>query len=537
MQALSWKDLHQPMRLDNDSMPKDRMALLGDPIYEDLLYVAGNAEALAWRVNITTGEWTKLWDIPDIIDGSVPHGDCRNFAWDHSKDRLLLATDGGVFARVKPRSHGGFWLSLNGNYSALELISAHYDPRDDRYVVGAQDNCAIVTKKGGSPSDVGIGFVMGDGTVTMVDSDAVPSRLFGTTQFLGVGTIENDPQQDSTLADETDDDDEGCGGLCFAQGDKFIQVPLERYFPEPSSFPFFVHPYTLNRQDPTKLLFWVNGTESGIYQFDINYSVEDKDDIGPPSKIVSTPKGQMILDFISGGVINGKDNPNLIVAVSNTHLFFRSGGNHDHDLDIELSARPLPVSYALPVTLQYDSSAGKGSRILGPLTHARTVFMAAARRDSRTIAITGWTTIENNEGDESIFLTTDGGMHWQNITGNLREASGVSGKVRPSGLLLLHLPPSNASETQQRALAVLVGTSNGIYVTFPAFGMKPKDDDVTWSRFGTCEEFPIVLVADVDHEPITDRLVASTYGRGIFALRNATYKLQEEFVVHWQLST
>jgi hypothetical protein len=67
--------------------------------------------------------------------------------------------------------------------------------------------------------------------------------------------------------------------------------------------------------------------------------------------------------------------------------------------------------------------------------------------------------------------------------------------------------------------------------------MKPRDDDVKWTRFGTCEEFPIVLVADVDHEPITDRLVASTYGRGIFTLRNATYKLQEEFVVHWQLST
>ena len=54
--------------MDEDGMPKDRMAILADPIYKDLMYVAGNAGALAWRVNITTEEWTKLWDKPDGIN-------------------------------------------------------------------------------------------------------------------------------------------------------------------------------------------------------------------------------------------------------------------------------------------------------------------------------------------------------------------------------------------------------------------------------------------------------------------------------------
>ena len=532
----SWIDLHQPMRLDQDSMPKDRMALMGDPEYDDLLYVAGNADALAWRVNITTGEWTKLWDEPDVLDGSIPHGDCRNFAWDHQHDRLLLVSDGGVFARVNPRSPGGYWLSLNGNYSAFEFISAHYDYRDDRYIAGAQDNCAIVTKRGAVAGDMGMGFVMGDGTVTMVDSDATPSRLFGTTQFLGVGTIENDPEQSISRGndsddgdgkgedddDDDDDDDEGCGGLCFVQGDKFIQVPVEKYFPEPSSFPFFVHTYTLNRQDPSKLLFWVNSTESGIFEFDIDYTVNDKDDIDPPRKVVSTPKSEMIMDFVSGGVLNGVADPNLIVAVSNSHLFFRSGG--DDNLGLGLSARPLPVKYALPVTLQYDESQGKGSRILGPLTHARTVFMHVMAEDSRTIAITGWTTIESNEGDENIFLTRDGGMHWDDITGNLREASGVAGKVRPSGMQMLHI-----SSSDEEVLAILVGTGNGIFVTYLSLNSDAGNEEYAWVRYGNCNEFPIVLVADIDHEPVTDRLVASTYGRGIYILKNATNKLHEEF--------
>lgn len=59
---------------------QDRMAVLGDPTEPGLFYVAGNAGALAWRVNATTGVWTQLWDSPDVTDGSLPHGDCRNYA-------------------------------------------------------------------------------------------------------------------------------------------------------------------------------------------------------------------------------------------------------------------------------------------------------------------------------------------------------------------------------------------------------------------------------------------------------------------------
>ena len=36
------------------------MALLADPDVKDLMYVAGNAEAFAWRVNVTTWKWTNI---------------------------------------------------------------------------------------------------------------------------------------------------------------------------------------------------------------------------------------------------------------------------------------------------------------------------------------------------------------------------------------------------------------------------------------------------------------------------------------------
>jgi len=76
--------------MDEDAMPKDRMAVLGDPAAQGLMYVAGNAGALAWRVNISAGVWTKMWDTPDvygnfdIISGPfppflgyiIPHASC-----------------------------------------------------------------------------------------------------------------------------------------------------------------------------------------------------------------------------------------------------------------------------------------------------------------------------------------------------------------------------------------------------------------------------------------------------------------------------
>ena len=570
--AATWTAFEQPTSMDEDSMPKDRMAILGDPELKDLLYVAGNAGALAWRVNVTSGVWTKMWDA-DTPDGSpAPHGDCRNYAWDagraadHDAGRLVLVSDGGVFARERPREAGGKWVSLNGNYASMELLSAHYDWRGgcslatylpvlsrsstnshitpysfpshcstcccqpgDRYIAGAQDNSAQVTPTNSTAADVAVGFVGGDGTVTAVDSHATPSRLFGTTQFIGVGTIDIDPSRrrlgQRTEGDGGDDDDD-CGGLCFVQGDKYINVPIDKYFPEPSSFPFFVQPYVLNRFDPTKLTFWTNGTAarpSAFYQFDLPYSIRKAADIAPPAKVLESPAGAFFLDFVAGGVTAGAEDPSLLLGVSNTHLYVRSAETEatTEGAAGAMVARKLPVAFARPVTMEYDE-AQQGARILGPVTHGRTVSLAVSAADSRVVAVTGWPSVSSNEGDELIFLSRDAGKTWTNVTANLKAASGVVGKVRPGGLLIVDgLPGSGDS-------ALLTGASSGVLASFfspaaaaatAAAGAGSSVGD--WSRLGTCSEFPIVLTADLSYEPHTDRIVAATFGRGIYSLVGA----------------
>ena len=46
-----WRAIANSPRLDEDAMPKDRIALLVSPDDEGLLFVAGNAGALSWRVD------------------------------------------------------------------------------------------------------------------------------------------------------------------------------------------------------------------------------------------------------------------------------------------------------------------------------------------------------------------------------------------------------------------------------------------------------------------------------------------------------
>jgi len=519
-----WVSFDQPTSMDEDSMPKDRMAIMGDPDPEraDMFYIAGNAGALAWRANVTDGKWTQMWDKPDVSDGSIPHGDCRNYAWDAAEERLLLVSDGGIFGRESPRESGGKWVSLNGDYASMELLSAHYDWRDDRYIAGAQDNCAQVTPINSTSSDVAVGFVEGDGTVTLVDSNANPSRLFGTTQFLGVGTIDIDPSID--VSSTVGDDDDGCGGLCFTQGDKFINVPIDKYFPEPSTFPFFVQPYALNRQDPTRLQFWTNGTTerpSAFYEFSIPYTVKDKDDIPPPTKIVETPEDSFFLDFISGGTVPGgaEEDPSLIIGMSNSHLYVRSNLTNDGDF----VSHELPAHFATPVTLLYDD-AQKGARILGPVTHGRTASLTVSPSDSSVIAVTGWPDVSSNEGDEVVFLTFDGGHTWTNATGNLREAAGVVGKARPGGVLIVDVDADGVSAQNGTSRVLLVGTSSGVLA---ASISESLESEPKWQRLGTCDEFPIVLTADLDYEPHSDRLIAATFGRGIYSLKNARETLRQ----------
>ena len=126
----------------------------------------------------------------------------------------------------------------------------------------------------------------------------------------------------------------------------------------------------------------------------------------------------------------------------------------------------------------------------------------------------------DNNGLERVWLSRDAGSSWQDVTANLRAATGVIGRVRPSALLLLPLAGQHQGTT-----ALLVGTANGVYVSHvSSAGAKTSAgaNASSWSRLGDCSDLPLVMVAGLSYQPIDDTLVAATMGRGVYVVHEAT---------------
>jgi len=493
----------QPMRLDRDAMPKDRMALFVNPDDEDVLFVAGNADALTWRVNWRTGKWIESFGKKDTMDGSSPHGDCRRYFWEPQSKGLIMLSDGGAFIRESPNQQGGKWRSLAGDTGAMELVCADWDPVGRRWVGGAQDNDVQVAPINTTSTGRAIGVVGGDGSVTAVDAIADPPRLWGATQLLG-NIADDDKPTEGDLSDEDDDD---CTNFGFYQGNKFTCVRLLDWFTV-DQFRYFVQPFALHTQDPTQVFVFVSSnktTPGGIYKLDVPYTMKGSDDLASPKLEVHADGLQML---VVGGATKGKSDPSVLVAMNHSHLLHRSSVSGG-----ELMTRRLPQTFAEPIGFPaYPTSS---SYTLGPISHDRTVSMAVSPSDSSHVAVSGWTSLTRNDGSESIWASTDAGATFEDVTYNLRVATGTIGQVRPSALLLV--PGSTQRSDDAPHATLLVGTVSGVFVLDP--------DEKQWVRFGDCTSFPLVLVAGLSYQKLSDTVVAATMGRGVYVIHGASHAL------------
>ena len=551
--------------LDDDAMPKDRMALLPHPHDASTLFVAGNGDKIAYRVNISgggggsgdgdgggggrsrsplTAQWTSMVG-SDAGNGAAPHCDCRNFGWDGASGALLLVSDGGIFRRTRPERAGGDWLSAIGDYGAMEFLSAAWDPHAHRWVAGAQDNDVQVSPPNASSSAVAAGIVLGDGMATAVDASVSPSRLWGTRQFLGSkradvrrrqraralreDTHDRDDDHDDDPDDYDDDHGDGDGdgdampGFCFVQGDatdltRRVCLDTSAWGFTPEAFPFFMHPFALNALDQSVLVTWARaaaGEPAGFWQLRVPAHARAAADVPAPSFVASSAAADVYC-LIAGGTVRGTPDPSLLLALNDTHLLVKS----DVATAGRLLARRLPVRFARPLILRYDPTTHQP--IIGPVSHGKTVSLAASRTDSLTLAVTGRPDVSTNGGDESVWLSRDGGVTWLNATGNLRAATQTVGQPRPSALLIVDLEA--VGERHGTASALLVGTVSGVYVSFVGSGDAAPLG--RWSRLGSCAELPLVLTLGLSHEPTSDTLVAATFGRGVYVMHHATRALR-----------
>ena len=532
----SWTKINGgPISLDDDSMPKDRMAILPDPEVSDIIYVVGNGDKLAWRVDYAANDWTSLTG-DDTADSREPHCDCRNLAFHTSTgsqggsytERLILVSDGGIFARDGPRSAGGVWRSLNGDIRAMEYVDAHYDGKEGRWIAGAQDNDVQISETGANPEAVAHGVIMGDGTVTAIDTNMSPTRLFGCRQFLGQAQDDQRRRRHRRRLGVTDDDDAlDAEGLRFIQGDVAVDIPILDHFDDERSFPFFIQSFVTNKYameagyDGTLLTFWANSSlngnqAAGFYQYSLPQGLNHSGDVNPPLLLAAAAEDVYVV--AAGGVVVGSNgssvaDPGLLVGLSSDVLLFKSAALSGSD---EVFRRPLPVKFAEPLNMPYNPLTG--AQIVAPVSHGRTVSLAIAPHDASTIAVTGWPESIESNGDvdgtpaEVILVSRDAGVTWDNVFGDLTAVTATPARVRPSGLLLIPLAIGD--------VALLTGTVSGVYVSY-------LSAPGTWARFGSCSDLPLVYVMNLSYDEHSDTVVAATMGRGVYTLTGAKNFLTE----------
>ena len=390
----------------------------------------------------------------------------------------------------------------------------------------------MFTPLNASASTQAVGFIFGDGTVTAVDAVASPPRLWGATQNLG-NFLDDDGPKSSTkggdvgaMNDDTTDDDIHYGFGFWQEGTGFVGVPLTAALPGSKpwfstlQFPFFVQPFALLSNDPsTVYLYAASGTGSsaslqtgGIYKLVVPSNVTKPEEIAPPTLELAT---ENVYILIAGGNTSGAVDSCVLVAINDTHLMHRSATSGG-----VLVPRKLPTRFARPIVFDYVKNAkDEYEYVLGPTSHDRTVSLAVSPADSALLAVSGWTSLLDNNAVERIWLSRDAGRTYLDVTGNLRTASQAIGMMRPSALLLLPIKAKGPT-------ALIVGVATGVYVTTIMKSAPATAATQTWTRLGSCDQLPLVLVAGLSYEPADDTLVAATMGRGVYVVNGVTKAME-----------
>ena len=83
-------------------------------------------------------------------NGSTVHADSRALTFD-TNGRLILTSDGTIYARTNPQSDSGVWTRIGGNISAFEVYTVAYDAVGKRLAAAAQDNGVTIQSGRNAP--------------------------------------------------------------------------------------------------------------------------------------------------------------------------------------------------------------------------------------------------------------------------------------------------------------------------------------------------------------------------------------------------
>ena len=133
----TWTQLPTP-NLNPGGQAPVNFAIAIDPNNTNLVYVSGDRitanpfTVSAFRINANTLAVSSITD-GNTGNGSTVHADSRDITFD-ANGRLILTSDGTIYARTSPQNDTGVWTRLSGNLSAFETGRVGYDAVGKRLI-------------------------------------------------------------------------------------------------------------------------------------------------------------------------------------------------------------------------------------------------------------------------------------------------------------------------------------------------------------------------------------------------------------------
>jgi outer membrane autotransporter protein len=277
------------------SQAPTNFAIAIDPNNTNLVYVSGDRIAAppftvtAFRIDRVALTATSITD-GNTANGSSVHADSRAITFD-ANGRLILTSDGTIYARTNPQNNTGAWTRLSGNVSAFETAAVGYDAVSKRLITAAQDNG--VTIQSGRNNLLWNATHGADGINAFVNdvtlAGAGMTAFYGSTQVLiGSSRVILDAQGNQIgRAFVTCNGGQNCG-LAVKGG-------------------WFSSPWVNNRVDPTRMA--LGGTHVYVTQDTLTGAQ------GPAETFVDLTLTDVgVAGFVTRIAYGTRDNQNMLVA-------------------------------------------------------------------------------------------------------------------------------------------------------------------------------------------------------------------------------
>ena len=479
-------------------------AFAADPSNPNLIYLAGDRQQNPFPNGIGAGtfsgnsfrgdrsvapggpapspQWTPLTD--DFAGGGTyHHADSRNIVFDASGN-IIQVDDGGVYRRVAPQTTSGSWESVVGDLSLGQFYTARYDIRNNVIFGGTQDTGSLQQTSGvgqlGDP--IYENTLGGDGFWQAVDNISDPNITYRYQMgnFVITLTRFGYDNNNNLVSDQR---------VLFANP-ATPNIPFSA-LSAGEQFSFGVNIFSINNVDGNLLMLGFD---------DVNRLYEDADPDGLAGDTVTdiTPTGMQGTTeaIVYGGFENGVGIPQIAyVGTDAGELFVRgaTGG---------FSAVAAPGTGSF-FDIEIDPDDWRSVYILRGDTGER--------------------------GGNQIYFSSDAGATWVDLTENL-----IGTTLNPDGTVAnglstlinaLQIFDTNPGTTDGEEYVIAAGRG-GVFRRVPS--LQGPDDAGPWSEYGV--GLPNSLLIDVELYN-NDRLVAATFGRGVFVLDNVAASIATDTVI------